>query len=355
LDFEKYYMRLLRILVWPLAMLYKLITDLRNHLYNIGSKPSIRFEVPVIGVGNLIAGGAGKTPMIEYLVRLLSSAHKLATLSRGYGRKTSGFRIASDVDHAGTIGDEPMQLYQKYGDRVTVAVGADRAMAIPEILYHQPETEVMLLDDVFQHRSVQPHLNILLTEFEKPFFSDYTLPYGMLRESRKGARRADVIVVTKCPAHLDDSIMHDFRKRIEKYSGHKPVFFTAIRYLEPRHFFDSNAKLHQNVVLLTGIANSHPFEKYVSTKYTILRHFKFPDHHVFSQKELNEVFDFVRSLDKPCAVLTTEKDMVRLKSGGQQMPDQDFPVFYLPIECFFIKDGQKFDNIVRQSIRKVSE
>ena len=193
-------MILLRILLFPFSWLYYLITQIRNRLYDRGLKPSVKFELPVICVGNLTVGGTGKTPMIEHLIRLLQNRFKVATLSRGYGRATKGIRIAGPSENASTIGDEPFQFYTKFGKRITVAVGEERALAIPTILQECSDTQIILLDDGFQHRKVSPGFSILLTDYHRPFYNDFLLPSGRLRESRWGAERADVIVVTKCPS-----------------------------------------------------------------------------------------------------------------------------------------------------------
>lgn len=348
-------MAILRFLALPFAVLYKIATNFRNHLYNIGNKRSIAFDVPVISVGNLIAGGAGKTPMVEYLIDTFSEEYKIATLSRGYGRRTSGFRLANDQDNARTIGDEPFQILLKYYDQVKVAVGAERSVAIPEILFHQPETDLIVLDDAFQHRAVSPRFNLLLTEFQLPFFRDYVLPMGMLRESRKGAARANAVVVTKCPEHLTEETMLEYEKHCQKYAVDKPVFFTSIKYLPPRHFYAGNKLDKQKVILLTGIANALPFSKYMERQYSVVEHFKFHDHHFFTEKELKIVMEKARTFGEDVAVLTTEKDMVRIKSLPTQVFDKDFPIFYQPIKCFFLKDGRKFDNIVRQAIEATRE
>ena len=173
-------MAILRVLLFPFAIIYNVITSLRNRLYDQGVKPSIKFELPVIGVGNLTAGGTGKTPLTEYLIRLLARNYKVATLSRGYGRRTKGFRIAQPTDSAATVGDEPFQFFVKFGDRVKVAVGEERALAIASLLQQYPRTEVILLDDAFQHRRVIPSLNILLTDYHRPFYEDLLLPAGWI-------------------------------------------------------------------------------------------------------------------------------------------------------------------------------
>jgi tetraacyldisaccharide 4'-kinase len=195
-------MPVLRILLLPVAWLYEGITRLRNWLYDKGYKKSTSFPLPVISVGNLTVGGTGKTPHVEYLVRLLKDQRQLVTLSRGYGRQTKGFLIADEQANAATIGDEPMQFYQKFGHQIKVAVGEKRVPAIEQILRLYPKTEIILLDDAFQHRAVRPCFSILLSDYHRPFYTDFVLPAGRLRESRKGAGRADAVIFSKCPQNL---------------------------------------------------------------------------------------------------------------------------------------------------------
>ena len=211
----------------PFGWIYNLATRLRNHLYDTGYRPSFRFSgVFTVSVGNLNMGGSGKTPVTEYLIRLLSGSWLVASLSRGYGRTTSGFRLLNDSDTARTAGDEPFQIHRKFGGRVTVAVSEDRSLAIPELLNLDTPPQVVIMDDAFQHRKVIPDLNILLTRFAEPFFSDRIFPAGWLREARTGARRADVILFTKCPDTLSQASQLDLISKVKQYAGMVPVFFT---------------------------------------------------------------------------------------------------------------------------------
>lgn len=343
-------MPLLKLLLLPLAVVYKAITDFRNHLYNIGSRPSVQFDRFVISVGNLTVGGTGKTPFVELLVRHLMPKHKLAVLSRGYGRKTSGFRLAEADDNAKTLGDEPFQYQTKFGRHIAVAVGEDRAMAIPEILFREEDVELIILDDAYQHRRVRPDLNILLNDFHRPFYEDRLMPAGLLRESRKHASRADVVVVTKCPDQLIESDMQHIQLEIQKYAGHDtPVYFSGIRYLEPQSIYGTG-KMSKHVFLFSGIANHKPFEHYVKKQYQLLGHKKFPDHYSYSNGELRQIarrFDQIELADK--CLLTTEKDMVRLLSMNEQFL-QAYPVFYLPIELYFLKNEDSFARLLGNKI-----
>lgn len=340
---------MLRLLLFPLSIIYDLITRIRNHLYNIGHKTSFRFDVPVISIGNLNAGGSGKTPMTEYIIGLLSSKHKLATLSRGYGRRSKGFRVANKEDNAVTIGDEPFQMFLKFGKNVVVTVGEDRAFAIPNILQEFNDIDCILLDDAFQHRAVNPSLSILVTDYNHPFTRDYVLPAGNLREARKGASRADAVVVTKCPPQsgsqkiLADQLTADIRK----YAGNKPVFFTTIRYGEPIAF--GNLALPTGkIVLVTGISNARPLYDHLKTRYEIIKHLEYADHHQYSDPEVNEIHFEVEQMSD-VTLMTTEKDMVRLCVNPKVA---DRPWFYIPIGVEFLKNGSEFDTLVAGHLKR---
>lgn len=334
---------MLRLLLFPFALIYDLITRIRNHLYNIGHKSSFRFDVPVISIGNLNAGGSGKTPMTEYIIRLLSSKHKLATLSRGYGRRSKGFRVANQQDTAATIGDEPYQMFLKFGDAIAVTVGEDRAFAIPNILQEFDGTECILLDDAFQHRAVNPHFSILLTDYSRPFTRDYVLPAGNLREARKGASRADVVVVTKCPSgkFATDTLTDEIRK----YAGNKPVFFTTIRYGDLIPFGDLLGSTGK-VILVTGIANPTPLYDYLKTRFEIIKHIRYGDHHSFTDSDVNDIH-YEAQLMSDVSIVTTEKDMVRLRAFPSV---EKHPWFYIPIEVAFVKNGAEFDTLVASQL-----
>jgi tetraacyldisaccharide 4'-kinase len=343
-------MILLRILLYPFAVLYHLVTSVRNALYDQGKKPSVKFDLPVISIGNLTVGGTGKTPMIEYLIRLLCNDHEVATLSRGYGRRTKGFHIADPSDNAKTIGDEPFQFYVKFGDRVTVVVGEERAFAIPNILQKRPHTEIILLDDAYQHRSVQPSLNILLTEYYRPFYDDMLLPAGRLRESKGNAARADLVLVTKCPEELSDEDMIEIEKGIRKYVE-KPVFFTHIRYGNPVAYSRQDKIMKDNVIVVSGISNPKPFIQYARQNFNVVKEFTFNDHHEFSIGDL-EKFRRYQQQNPNVSVLTTEKDKAKLGSVEFADYTAKLSMFYVPIEVFFNRNGRDFDEIVLNSIKR---
>lgn len=339
-------MSVLKFLLLPFAMLYDVVMNVRNKLYDRKTWPSVSFDIPVIGVGNLAVGGTGKTPMTEHLIRLLSAQFKIVTLSRGYGRKTKGFRIAGPNDNASTIGDEPYQMYKKFSPAIGVTVGEERALAIPTLLQELPETNVVVMDDAFQHRKVNPGFSILLTEHSRPFFNDHVLPYGRLREGPEGAKRADAIVVTKCPPHLEEDEMMKMEHAIREYSP-KPVFFSKIRYGEPVSFGDPNKKFSSHIILISAIANSHILEEYVRKRFTLEKHFDYRDHYVFKAADLRQAEELMKKYPEgKVSILTTEKDMVKMETDELRPYVSRLPLFYLPIETEFIRNGADFDALV---------
>lgn len=334
-------MKVLTPLLFPFSILYDGITTVRNRLYDLGIRPSVTFEVPVISVGNLSVGGTGKTPMIEYLVALLSNDFSLATLSRGYGRETKGIRIVNDRDNARTVGDEPFQLYEKYKAKALVAVGEERALAIPHILQEHPEVDLILLDDAYQHRQVKPSFQILLTDFNQLFVNDLLLPAGRLRESRAGAARADAIIVTKCPSNISDDLMMSIEGKIRKYN-HKAIFFTKITYGSILPANGESVYKPGKIILVTGIANPKPLKEYLDQNFELVKHFSFRDHYVYSEKDIHAICEAARK--EGAVVVTSEKDLVKM--NVEQFNAASISLNYLPIEIQFLKNGKDFDEMV---------
>lgn len=328
-------MILLRKLLFPFAMIYWLVTSIRNYLYDCGFLKSYAFEIPIIAVGNLSVGGTGKTPMIEYLIRLLSENYSVATLSRGYKRQSTGFILADANTDAQTLGDEPFQMHQKFPD-VQVAVDADRKNGIEQLLAKSKKPEVILLDDAFQHRKVKAGFYILMTAYDDLFTDDWMLPTGNLRESRSGAARADMIIVTKCPKTIDEIALSEIRKKL-KYN--KPVFFTAIAYDQSVYSDDSIKEVseikHTPKLLLAGIAKPKPFFAYLQQENDIV--LEYPDHHDFSENDIQNI----KKQAENKLIITTEKDYVRLKS---HIPSKQ--LYYLPIKTSFVSDSKNFDQIL---------
>ena len=344
-------MNIHKILLYPFAAVYNLGTRFRNHLYDMGHKPSFEFTTTVISVGNLNVGGSGKTPMVEYLIRLLKERHAVATLSRGYRRESSGYRHACELDNARSIGDEPMQLYRKFGKDIHVFVSEDRVFAIPNILQDVPDTKVILLDDALQHRRIRPHLTILVTDFYRPFYTDFLMPLGRLREGRSGAARADVVVVTKCAGGLSQEKKSEMTDRIRRYAGNKPVFFSEIQYVDPVPI-GLERKLEKKIILVTGIARTESIVGFVQSRFELIRHFRFGDHHHYTKQELDSILKYWREQPEPVSVLTTEKDMVRLLNPEYHPFLESLPCFYLPIRQSFLEDGSKFDELILQAVGK---
>lgn len=325
-----------RYLLFPLSLVYGGIVWLRNWLFDKNIFKSASFNFPIICVGNIATGGTGKTPMTEYLIRLLQKKYNTASLSRGYKRKTKGFAIAEAGTTALEIGDEPMQFHNKYPG-VTVSVGEERLVAIPQLLQDKPGTEVIILDDAFQHRTVKAGLNIVLTAFNNLFTRDLMLPAGDLRDVRASMKRADIIIVTKCRAGITEKEKAAITKEIDPLP-HQSVFFTEITYTTPYHLFNNLGSVigpETNILLLCGIANPRPLKDYLEAKMNTYDMLRYPDHHIFDMDDLNDIkkqFEKIKSSNK--IILTTEKDAVRLVKFEQEL--KDFPVYVLPIEHSFL-------------------
>ena len=325
-------MNLLRNIAFPFVPVYYMVTATRNKLYDWGIKKSVSYDFPVICVGNLSVGGTGKTPMVEYLITLFKDNHKIATLSRGYKRKTKGFLLADNTATAETLGDEPFQFYEKFKNDILVAVDAERNHGIGKLRSLKNRPDIILLDDAFQHRNVKAGFNILLTTYGNPYFNDIVLPTGNLREPKSGAKRADVIVVTKCPENISESEKKVFIEKL-KLEKHQHVFFSTIKYADEVVSLNSKLKIRTlpDFNLVTGVANPHPLVGFLKENGLSFNHLSFNDHHHFSD-------DDIRLLETKELIVTTEKDFVRLK---QYRSLQD-KLFYLPINVDL--DGHEIFN-----------
>lgn len=347
---------MLSILLRPLSYLYGVVTDVRNYLYDSNLKKSLLPEQITISVGNLTVGGTGKTPMVEYLLRKLVATRKpytIATLSRGYGRRTRGFRLAEPIDSAATIGDEPMQLYRKFGECVWVSVGERRADALRQLWQQVPAATLVLLDDAFQHRAVRPQLNILLMDYNRPFYQDHPFPAGRLRERRKGANRADVIIVTKCPNNLSVTQQEDVTRHITPYlqGEDKPICFTGLTYGAPQPYFNEFTKaMPQKVVLISGIAQAGPLESYVRATFGLLKHWAFGDHHAYTRTNVDNI---LAALPTDTAILTTEKDWVKLSVLFTEDEQQRLPLFYLPIQTQFLAGEERLLQLIDRVVNRL--
>jgi len=351
-----------RIFLYPVSVIYGLITGFRNFLYNTGILPTVEFRIPVICVGNITVGGTGKTPHTEYLADLLRKQFRVAVLSRGYKRKSTGFRIVTSASKVSETGDEPLQISLKYPD-VFVAVDRNRVNGVREIMKIQPDTEVIILDDGFQHRQITPGFSILLSDFERLIVRDHMLPYGNLRESISNMRRADIILVTKSPASMSAIQRRLIVKEIDK-APYQNLYFTSVRYDSPVPLFpkgESTASTPDlsrlygcGVVLVTGIANPLPLIEQLGSTSGEVIHLSYPDHYNFSDKDLRSVYEAFEKLKSPVRyVITTEKDSVRLKEFSNIAEPVKSAMFYIPVGINFLNDdSNEFDNLIIEYVRK---
>ena len=346
----------LRWLLFPFSLLYGLVVLIRNWCYNVGILKSREFDLPVIAVGNLDVGGAGKSPMTEYLIRLLKGNHKLATLSRGYGRKTKGFLLADNPADAATVGDEPAQFKNKF-PHVTVAVAEKRVEGIEQL---QASHDLIILDDAYQHRAVKPGFSILLFDYNRIREPRLLLPAGNLREPFAGRKRADIIVISKCPAALARRDQFKLQKRVKPFPNQE-VFFTSISYLPLQDMggkvTDTAIDDTTTVFLLTGIANAHPLLEHLKKQTQHIIHHKYPDHHQFSLKNISKLADdFLACTAQKKLVITTEKDAQRLGEQELQQVVKKLNILVLPIGIEFLNNQQKqFDKLVTDYVRKYSK
>lgn len=341
-------MKLLRFLLFPFAVIYDLVTRIRNFLFDVGFFKQTTFPIPVIVVGNLSLGGTGKSPQIEYLIRLLKNKYRIAILSRGYKRQTKGFLRLNNSHSAVEVGDEPLQFFKKFND-IFVAVDANRVEGIQKIL-HQNPTDIVLLDDAFQHRKVKGSFYILLTKFEELFTNDFLLPTGNLRESRREAKRASVIIVTKCPEYLNKVQQEKIKKNLKFYSDH--VFFTNISYeknISGNRQIPVDDLKNYEVLLLTGIANPDSLLDFLYSKKITFQHLNYSDHHHFTESDVKRIqskFETLNSENK--IILTTEKDFVRLNSSINDC-------YFLGIQTNFLANQkEEFDSLVISHITSFS-
>ena len=349
------------ILLYPFSLLYGLITVIRNFLYDTGILPSVEFPFPVICIGNITVGGTGKTPHTEYIAGLLRKNYKTATLSRGYKRKTHDFRIASSSDRVRDIGDEPLQIFRNFPD-VLVTVDRNRVHGVKRILEECPETEVIILDDGFQHRRIAPGFSILLSDFERLIVRDHMLPYGNLRESKGNMWRADIILITKSPENISPIQRRLIVKEIDK-SPYQNLYFTSFRYKLPVAVFENCHAGTQpdvsectgcGIVLITGIANPQPLKEYLQKSYNEIIHLSFPDHHNFNDKDLFSISSAYNNLKSATRYLfTTEKDAVRLREFINIAEPIRSAFFYIPVGIHVLnEDKDEFDNLIIDYVRK---
>lgn len=350
------------ILLYPVSLIYGLITGFRNFLYNSGILGSAVFPIPIICVGNITVGGTGKTPHTEYLVELLARNFKVATLSRGYKRKTRDFRIASALTTVSEIGDEPIQIFRKFPDTL-VAVDRKRVNGVRHMLEFASDIDVIILDDGFQHRSITPGFSIMLSDFARPVMKDHMLPYGNLREDKSNMRRADVILITKCPKDLNPIQRRLMVKEIGK-APYQNLYFTSFSYMAPIPVFGNKDKEKAcldltkcsggSIVLITGIANPKPLREYLQQFLGEITELTYPDHYSYRDKDIlaiKEAFDALSSSSR--FIITTEKDAVRLGEFTNMEEPVKSALFYVPVGITFLNDDkEEFDNLVVDYVRK---
>ena len=392
MPFIENHARALKILGAPFTPIYATASAIRNWCFDSGRKTSTAFPFPVICVGNLCAGGSGKTPMTEYLIRLLAPGFSLGVVSRGYGRQDRHNLLVQEGMTARQTGDEPLQYFLKFNElipkRFAVYLATKRVEGIRELKQLRPDCQIVLLDDAYQHRHVKAGLNILLTEYGKPFFKDHLLPWGNLRESRKQSKRAQIIVVTKCPENLDEAGKRAFLEECPLLPG-QDIFFSKIAYdplqfvqnplssnqpdtalqvapvltdepTSPGKIGNGNGQNSKNLLLITGIAHPEPLQARLESQgFKILEHFRFGDHHAFNQPELEQIARTYHELStgtspKPF-ILTTEKDMTRLVTHPGFALLSGIPLAFLPIRtCFLFGDGERFDRQILEFAARTS-
>jgi tetraacyldisaccharide 4'-kinase len=353
MNFNAPLLRPIRILLFPLSLIYAVVIWIRNRLYDKKIFSSSSFNLPVICVGNLSVGGTGKSTMVEFLVRLFKDKVTLAILSRGYKRKTTGYALANEKTTALEIGDEPMQFRIKFPD-ITIAVGEERIVAIPQLLHDRPATRLIILDDAFQHRSVTAGLNILLTEYNNLFTRDWFLPTGDLRDEKASYQRAHLLVVTKCNPDLTKEAAASVADEINVLP-HQHLFFTSIKYGTPYHLTRHHpvpVTSSMEVLLVSGIANPGPLKEFLQENSRAYYEMLYSDHHIFTiddWKEIVKRFDSISASNK--LILTTEKDAVRLVKFANEV--KSLPLFVMPIEMqVLFNEEKRFTDIITTFINR---
>jgi len=349
-------------LLYPVAFLYKIGVTIRNWLFDWKLLPSTQFPIPVICVGNLVVGGTGKTPFVEYLIRLLSAKYRIAVLSMGYKRKTSGFILADSTSTSSEIGDEACQIKFKF-PRVIVAVDKNRRRAMRHLLAMPEDArpQVVLLDDGFQHRYLRPSLSIVITAYDRLFVDDKILPVGRLREPAKSISRADMIVVSKCPATIDPEYFFSLLNIMSRRFLMNQLYFTNIAYLQPEHVFPEGNELFRwkkipkddDILLISGIANPVPFIEKIKSYASKVSVLTFADHHAFTKKDIQTMQAELSKMNSQHPwIIFTEKDAARIRHNPLFPDEWKSRMYYLPITNRFLleNEGKIFDAKIMQHI-----
>ena len=344
----------MRILLLPISLLYHIVLTIRHKLYDWHILKSLRFEYPIIGVGNLNLGGTGKTPHTEHLIQLLKDSYRVATLSRGYGRKTKGFQRADHQSTYETVGDEPLQYYKKF-PMIQVAVDEDRIEGVEKLLIGQNTPDVILLDDAFQHRRIKAGLNILLTEYQHLYCDDFLFPAGTLRDIRSAAKRADIIVVSKSPKELGEGEKQQIINKLKPTETQK-VFFSTMEYapLKPLNQAaeQSTAENADSILAFCGIANPKPFVEELKKRYKNVDFLPFGDHHAYTENDVKTILKHLEDLNgEKKIIVTTEKDAARLTNSPYLCQFERVPLYDLPVSVRFHEE-EKFNEEILNYVRE---
>lgn len=351
------------LLLYPISLIYGWVMVIRNALFENGILKQHSFDIPVITVGNISMGGSGKTPHTEYIIDKLRKDYKIGMLSRGYKRRTKGFVLATENSHVEDIGDEPYQIYQKFrNEGVMVAVCEKRVIGIEKMREIDPELQMVVLDDAFQHRYVKPRLAVVLMEYNRPAYRDHMLPFGRLREPMSALNRADVIVVTKCPENIKPVYKRLFVESLNLFPYQK-LLFSRYKYLDPIAVFRDSEALVQPLVMseltendtllaVTGVANPRPFVRQLRKYKAKVKIKRFSDHHNFTHADIESIEEKFNSMrGKRRFILTTEKDAMRLMNNPYFPHNLRKCIYYLPIEVSFEDNEQNLDSVLRQLLR----
>ncbi len=347
------------IFLYPFSIIWRIISDFRNFLYDKKIVRSHKFDIPLICIGNITVGGTGKTPHAAYIIGLLKDKYDIALLSRGYKRKTRGFRMAAPQTVSADIGDEPVQISRKFPD-ITVAVDRNRTRGIKKILELKPSTDVIILDDGYQHRKITPGLSILLSDYERPMARDHLLPYGDLRESITNINRADIIIITKTPENI--SVENQFPVEAETgIPAKKKFFYSDFIYLDPVAVSDKACQSGYpvsdpecGILLITGIASPAPLCRHLQRDYKRIIHLSFGDHHYFTMKDISKIQNAWNELGtEKKYIITTEKDAVRIRELTFFPEPLLLSTYYIPVEVNFLNNKkEEFDNLIIEYVRK---
>ena len=334
-------------ILFPISLVYWIITSIRNIFFEIGIFKENKFNIPIIGVGNITVGGTGKTPHSQYISELLQKKFKIAILSKGYGRKTKEFKYVNINSNSKEVGDEPLQMKKNLPKEI-VAVDHKRVNGLNKIMKEHPSVNCIILDDAFQHRSVKIGFNILLCDYNNPIYKDYMMPVGLLRESKKGIKRADCVVISKCPENLTLEESNRIKKKL-KFT--KEVFFSKVVY-DKIVSLNGNKNIKKSsikkVLLVTGIANSSPIIEYLEKLNIQIKHIKYKDHFDYQKKDINKIIDIYKREISEIIILTTEKDAQKMKVFEEL---SKFPVYYLKVSIDFIRNKDKFEEKILKYVK----